>query len=71
MNRSESSVHDTPHQALRQQLIDQRQTIAEQLSPPPPPEAGFPRSQTMRFVLRRPKLAARIFMRVVLGIRGA
>jgi hypothetical protein len=63
--KGKSSSLDTLHLALRQQLTDQRQTIAQQLVLPPTPEEGFPRSHTMRFLLRRPKLAARIFMGLV------
>jgi hypothetical protein len=44
--------------ALRQHLQAQREEIVHRLGPAPAIDGGYPRSMTMRFLLRRPDLAA-------------
>jgi hypothetical protein len=47
-------------QALRQKLLEQRLLIARQLDPAPKITNRYPRSMTMRFLTRRPALAAKV-----------
>jgi len=44
--------------ALRRRLQAQREEIVHRLGPAPATDGGYPRSMTMRFLLRRPDLAA-------------
>ncbi|MFA5939884.1 MAG: hypothetical protein WC809_11065 [Sinimarinibacterium sp.] len=46
--------------ALRQQLQEQRRRIAHQLDGAATADGSFPRSMTMRLVIRRPDLAVRL-----------
>jgi hypothetical protein len=48
-------------QALRLQLILQRQLIAQQLEVTPAAADSYPRSMTLRFLVQRPALAATLF----------
>jgi hypothetical protein len=56
---SESSLADQ-RLAVRGQLQEQRQRIAEQLAPTGGVEGSFPRSVTMRLLLQRPELLPRL-----------
>jgi|KBSSwiStaDraftv2_1062776.scaffolds.fasta_scaffold349566_2 hypothetical protein len=47
-------------QHLRQQLIEQRELIAQQLDSVPDANNEYPRSHTMRFFTRRPTLTRKI-----------
>ena len=47
-------------QTLRLQLLAQRERIAHQLGVSPSVTNGYPRSMTMRFLIRRPDLAVRL-----------
>jgi hypothetical protein len=44
--------------ALRQRLQAQREEIVRRLGPAPAIDGGYPRSMTMRLLVRRPDLAA-------------
>lgn len=50
-------------EAVRRKLLDQRLQIAQQLASTSA-NNGFPRSVTMRLLIRRPDLAIRLLMRV-------
>lgn len=59
-------------QALRLRMQAQRELIALRLGPPPVRSEGGPRSMTMRFLARRPGLAARLLAglaTLVVGLR--
>lgn len=57
-------------QALRRRLLAQRQQIAQQLGPTSETSGSYPRSMTMRFLLRRPALAARLLVGATNLLRG-
>jgi len=57
--------------ALRKRMQLQRQVIAEKLGPPPEMDTGYPRSKTMRFLTRRPGLAATVLAELFGLIVGA
>jgi hypothetical protein len=46
--------------ALRQRLQAQREEIARRLGPLPATDGGYPRSVTMRFLVKRPALAGQL-----------
>lgn len=48
-------------QALRLQLLAQRQLIAQRLEVSPAAAGEYPRSMTIRFLVQRPALAATLF----------
>ena len=59
------STHSTiplakQREVLRQQMLAQRQVIAEQLELTPGVKNGYPRSMTMRFLTQRPALIAKL-----------
>lgn len=59
-------------QALRRQLLAQRQLITQQIGPVETESSGFPRSMTMRFLIRRPEPAVRLlgeFASLLIGMR--
>lgn len=58
-------------QVLRQRLLAQRQLIAHQLGATPAVDGGYPRSMTMRFLIRRPALAARLLAGLATLLVGA
>lgn len=58
-------------QLLRQQLLAQRQLIAEQLDLAPVAKNGYPRSMTMRFLTQRPALIAKLLTGITTLLVGA
>ena len=56
---------------LRQQMLEQRQSIAEQLEPTPGVTNGYPRSMTMRFLTQRPALIAKLLTAIATLFVGA
>lgn len=58
-------------QALRQKLRSQRQLIAHRIDPEPGHSSDFPRSVTMRFLLRRRVLVARVLLELLTVLMGA
>ena len=59
------NTHSTPPLAdqrliLRQQLLAQRQVIAEKMGQPSSPKDSYPRSMTMRFLTERPALTVNL-----------
>lgn len=57
-------------QALRRKLFLQRLRISHLLSPRNAGDNGFPRSMTMRFLVRRPAVAVRVLSEVGLLLLG-
>lgn len=57
--------------ALRQKLRSQRQLIAHRIDPEPTASSEFPRSMTMRFLLRRRVLVARVLLELLTVLMGA
>lgn len=57
--------------ALRLRLQAQREQIVRQLDPTPAIDSGYPRSMTMRFLIRRPALAARLLAGLATLLVGA
>lgn len=57
--------------ALRQKLRSQRQLIAHRIDPEPSLGSEFPRSVTMRFLLRRRVLVARVLLELLTVLMGA
>lgn len=57
--------------ALRQKLRSQRQLIAHRIDPEPSHSSEFPRSVTMRFLLRRRVLVARVLLELLTVLMGA
>lgn len=55
--------------ALRRQLQEQRQRIADQLDLAATNDGGFPRSMTMRLLIRRPDLALRLALGIAALLR--
>ena len=55
---------------LRDRLRAQRQRIALELAPAEPSQDAFPRSLTMRVLIRRPELIVRLLLRASRLIRG-
>lgn len=47
-------------QSIRDQLQMQRQVLARQLAPPVDIQGRYPRSMTMRLLIHRPELVARL-----------
>lgn len=60
---------DEQRLALRQKLQDQRRRIAHQLELASAADGGFPRSVTMRLVIRRPDLALRLALGIATLLR--
>jgi len=58
-------------QGLRRRLQVQRQLIANQLGPTPRIDSGYPRSMTMRFLMRRPAMAAKLLAGLATLLVGA
>lgn len=56
---------------LRQQMLEQRQLIAEQLELTPGVKNGYPRSMTMRFLTQRPALIAKLLTAIATLFVGA
>jgi hypothetical protein len=56
--------------ALRRRLLVQRQQIAQQLGPKSETSGSYPRSMTMRFLMQRPALAARMLVGLTNLLRG-
>jgi len=57
-------------QSIRDQLQMQRQVLARQLAPPVDIQGRYPRSMTMRLLIQRPELVARLAA-VLAGARFA
>lgn len=58
--------------ALRQKMRSQRQLIAHRIDPGPAiSNSEFPRSMTMRFLLRRRVLVARVLLELLTVLMGA
>jgi len=57
--------------ALRQRLQAQREQIARALDPTPATGSGYPRSMTMRFLIRRPAMAAKLLAGLATLLVGA
>jgi hypothetical protein len=57
-------------QTLRRQLVMQRQVIEHQLEPSALTTSGYPRSMTMRFLIRRPDLVVRLLTRLTKVLRS-
>lgn len=67
-----NTTHSLPEQrlALRRKLMLQRQRIVHLLSPARDDPGGFPRSMTMRFLLRRRPLVGRILSEAAIVLLG-
>ena len=55
---------------LRDRMRAQRERIALELAPADPSQVVFPRSMTMRLLIRRPDLIARLLMAATRLIRS-
>jgi hypothetical protein len=56
---------------LRARLQAQRGQIMRQLDPAPATDSDYPRSKSMRFLIRRPVLAARLLAGIATLLVGA
>lgn len=57
--------------ALRERMQSQRVLIAKQLGPVPEPGGAYPRSKTMRFLVRHPDFAVTVLAEIVALLAGA
>lgn len=57
-------------QSIRMQLQVQRQVVAQRLTPAAATGGSYPRSLTMRFLIQRPELLARL-LKLIVGARFA
>ena len=62
---------DDQRRLLRARLLAQRRIIARQLGPEPARDDHYPRSRTMRFLTRRPALAATLLAELATMLLGA
>lgn len=63
---------DQQRQALRRQMLAQRQLINYQLGPPARAiNSGYPRSATMRFLTQRPALVSKLLAEAAALLLGA
>ncbi|TJY62796.1 hypothetical protein E4T66_03485 [Sinimarinibacterium sp. CAU 1509] len=70
MSADADSALQTQSHDLQQRLFVQRRLIAAQLRPGSNGNGGFPRSVTMRLLLRHPRVATRLFGELLKLLRG-